>query len=478
MKKGRQYIKSIISYIVTLILTVFFALFLNAKVGWFMLVALILAPGASVFFAFLSTFFVSFEGEMENCLLSKGDKCSMTIKIRNEFLFPTPPIEITMRESYGVRAIDETILVSLLPFQRKTMTVDFIAGICGPGEIGIGKVKVTDYLGLVAFKAGKKQWNKVIGKVAVIPNIEDVSLKDDKILKVLQVSNQAEDGDDTLEISSNTFGGFPGCDNREYVPGDPLKRINWKQSAKYGKLLVRLDDVLAMKKVNLVLDSTFIQEKIPVDILKNMTEYSEQKKEFIPAKIGEEAIEKALGIIGSLVLSGYSINFYLAKGAEYEKYLAEDEKDIENLKVLLADYEYDCSGEKERIPKAEILDVNSTFMFCTPNDYKEIYDSVIIKRTGFVSVFSVMEDKNIGEYKKEKRKPKKKKREELPHSVKAMVIPYLLALLSGTTMFSLFGVPFFSGWTVFQGLVCAFVFWLCSLAKNEKFMVLLGSWES
>ena len=43
-------IKGVISYILALILATIFALYLNANVGWFMLIALILAPVMSVFF--------------------------------------------------------------------------------------------------------------------------------------------------------------------------------------------------------------------------------------------------------------------------------------------------------------------------------------------------------------------------------------------------------------------------------------------
>ena len=54
MKKVFKVVKGIISYILALALTVVFALFLNARVGWFMLIALILAPVLSVFFAFIT----------------------------------------------------------------------------------------------------------------------------------------------------------------------------------------------------------------------------------------------------------------------------------------------------------------------------------------------------------------------------------------------------------------------------------------
>ena len=72
MKRVFKVVKGIISYILALALTVVFALFLNARVGWFMLIALILAPLLSVFFAFITQKTLKYTFEMEDVRLSKG----------------------------------------------------------------------------------------------------------------------------------------------------------------------------------------------------------------------------------------------------------------------------------------------------------------------------------------------------------------------------------------------------------------------
>lgn len=217
MKRRKKIVKGIISYILTLALTIFFALYMNATVGWFMLVALILAPVLSIFFALLTTLFVKIECEMEDCVLAKGDTCQMTVILRNKSLFPTTPLEVEVLNAEGVKSQNKQILISLLPFEKQSFQITFCAKISGPAKVGIKAVKATDYLGLFGFKIRNVSYESLKRNVAVIPNMADVSLRDDKILKVMQASLHAEDGDDTVEVSSNTFGGFPGCDNREYI---------------------------------------------------------------------------------------------------------------------------------------------------------------------------------------------------------------------------------------------------------------------
>lgn len=475
MKKRKKIVKGIISYILALALTIFFALYMNATVGWFMLVALILALVLSVFFALLVIGAVEVTCDMSDCILSKGDSCDMTVTVRNKSLFPTTPIEIEVLNGDGVKCNDKNILVSVLPFEKQTFTVSFTAKICGPSTVGIKSVKVTDYLGLMAFKAKRKTYDKLRYKVAVIPDITDVSPRNDKILQVMQASLHAEDSDDTVEVTSNTFGGFPGCDNREYIPGDPLKRVNWKQSAKRGKLLVRLDDVLASRSVNLVLDSVYAKDKVDMEAMVNSSTYQNIDKEDIPAKIAEDAVETALGIIRTLVLSNYTVNFFLAKTDGFILYEMEDEKDIEAMRLQLAEYAFDIEGKRERFPKEDVLDRYSSFVFCTPNDYKEVFSALKEgENASRMSVFSAagdakekMADESILSVKtiQDKEYTKNQKMKTL---ISTMIVPYFLTLISSITLFKVFNVPIISVWTPLQAVWCAGLFGLCQYARKHK----------
>ncbi len=485
MNKRKKIVKGIISYILTLAMTIFFALYLNATVGWFMLVALILAPVLSVFFMLISSASVCVNCEMEDCILNKNDMCTMKVTIHNRFLFPTTPLEVQVLDSASVRSEDKHILVSVLPFEKQTIIIHFKAKMWGASHVGVKSVKATDYLGLFAFSTRKKDAPKWTSRVFVIPEIVDVSPRDDKILNVVQASCFGDDGDDTVEVSSyNTYGGFPGCDNREYVPGDSLKRINWKQSAKREKLLVRLDDVLASKSVNLVLDSAYFQKTLPIEKLKQSSLYQDMEKEEIEAKIAEDAVETTLGIVKALIASNYTVKVFFTIETEFTLYEIEDEQDIELLRIRLAEYDFDRTGEKERFPKEEMLEIQSSFIYCTPNDYKMVYSHVKEERDeNKISVFSIVGDVvnalpeveqvssalNKGE-KKKKRSQNVPKSIGLKKNLLSMMIPYCLALVSSVTLFEVFKVSPVSLWTVLQAIVCLAIFALCYYAKEHKFI--------
>ncbi len=494
MSKRKKIIKGIISYILTLFLAIFFALYLNATVGWFILVALILAFVLSVFFAFLTTLSVSVESKMEDMLLAKGDSCQMTVSIRNKSLFPTTPLEVVFQNGDGVKCVEKSLLVTVLPFEKKTFQVTFQAKISGPSVVGIEAVRATDYLGIFALKVRKISYEKLKSHVAVIPEIGDVSPRDDKILKVVQASCFGEDGDDTIEVSGGAFGGFPGYDHREYVPGDSLKRVNWKQSAKRGKLLIRLDDVLAAKAVNVVLDSAFIGTGVDMDTLSQSNLYKELPREDILAKLREDAVETALGIMKTLVFSSYSVTFFVVKEGQFVSYHIEDEKDIEAMRLQLAEYSFHQGRDTERFPKEEILDKQSSFLYCTPNDYKDVYSGLQAgEDSGRISIFSVIGDaikhtvdKAESMEKKEKKNSvfsffhKKKKSEKkekqsagkdtLKSLIRSLFIPYMLSLVSGVALFAVFRVSPLSVWTVLQAVVVFVVFAVCKYAGRHKIM--------
>lgn len=475
MKKDKKIVKGVISYILALALTIFFALYMNATVGWFMFVAFILAPVLSVFFTLLTQAFIKVDIEMEDCVLAKGDSCTMRIRLRNTSLFPTTPIEIELWDMEGVKCRDRKVITSLLPFDSQTFEVTFTAKICGPSRVGIKSIKATDYLGIFSFKACRKTYEKLKRQVAVIPNMADISLRDDKILMIMQAANQNEDSDDTIEAGSTAFGGFPGCDNREYIPGDPLKRINWKQSAKRGKLLVRLDDALSSKSVNLVLDSSFFKDKVNIDRMSESLLYREIPTEDILLKIAEDAVETALGIARALVFSGYTVRFYMTGETGFEQYELEDERDIENIRLLLAKYKFDYSGQKKRIPSVDVLDKYAAFLFCTPNGYKDVFERLEDEEeTGRMSVFSIIGDlsgetdgKNVPQEKRKSVKENKTK-VDIKKMLRDMVIPYLLSLTLSITIFAVFGVSPISLWTLAQAIVVGGVFALCSYTKKHK----------
>lgn len=440
MKRKFGIVKGIISYILALMMTIVFALFLNASVGWFMLIALILAPILSVFFAFITKHGVKLFFSMPEVKLSKGDSCEMTITLKNTTIFPTTPIEIGILNGEGVFSTEKGIITTIMPLSQKTIRVSFDAEICGKSKVGIKDVVISDYLGIFSFKSKTINEKELNQSISVIPDIMKVSPKDDRILKVMQDSLNAEDSEDTKESVVSNFGGFPGYDKRDYVPGDPIKRINWKQSAKRNKLLVRLDDEMNANGVNIVLDGYF--------------EGHENG-----ALIKQDAVEMALGIISTLILSDYNVRFYARLEDGFSVRNIEDEKDIEEVRMELASYAFSERIE-HRFPSVDMLPMEESFVFVSPNSSA---------RNSFgmnVSVFSSMDEFEAVAKETVEEKPKK--------HFWNQILPYSLASILSIIVFDAFDVKVLSGWTVVQLVVVFGLFCLCNFARKHKFLGFLS----
>lgn len=466
----RTIIKRVISYVLALMVSVIFALYLNANVGWYMLIALIIAPLISVFFAFITAKSVKVSCDITECVLSKGDKYSITATISNRFIFPTTPIEIYVLNGDGVKSRDKRILCSVLPLSDCRVKIRFDAKICGPSYVGIEQVRVTDYLGLWSFKLKKTNYIAMQKKVAVIPDIADISIRDDRILKVMHASMNADDSEDTIETSMRTFGGFPGYDNRDYVPGDPIKRINWKQSAKRDRLLVRLDDEMASRSTVLVLDSTFVKTYVETGA----------DEERIP-KLAEDAVENALGIAKSLVLSNYTVKMHVRENEGFVCYDITDDKDIEAVRLKMADYTFLNEDIGERFSKEVLTECESGMVISTPGAYADLYgyleDKVDISK---LSVFSAYEESRgestedtgivrvYAEKKNEKTNHKKTTKQKLKELTALCIVPFILSMLLSVTIFSIYNVQPWSLWFIPQLMVCLGAFALCIYTTKHK----------
>lgn len=475
MKKG-TIVKGIINYIFAMIFAIIFGLFLDANVGWFILFTLILAPFLSVFLAWLAAHMITVSGKMSDALLSKGDSCTMEVQIVNNSIFPTPPLEVFLTNEPGVRGERRSLLVSLLPRGSKSFEVAFRAKISGKSLAGVEKVKVTDYLGLFSFEVKKQDYGSMQSFVAVIPDIAELSARDDNLMKAMQASLHMDDGEETVESSSFCFGGFPGYDNREYVPGDPLKRVNWKLSAKKNKLLVRLDEEMASTAINVVLDSVFEQNAVDLQAARKLYHYRYLEADEVLPKIAEDAVENALGTIQVFLRHNYTVNFWMMTNGSFAKYEVMDEVDLDSVRLELAHYRFATGNQVSRIPGEELSE--SACVFVTPNSYADanaLLDSEGLNNHTTISAVlmeAAKQNKAEGSISLDRnRKPEKQKMtiaEKVGNAVKSNAIAYLLGFLLSTIVFSVFDEPFMSYWTILQALLCLGIVMYCEIIKEHK----------
>lgn len=232
-EKKNSRLSGIPGYLLSIGLCVVFALYCSGRVGWFLVLTFICAPILSLLFTLLFRKQITAACMLETPLAAKGEHGILTVSLQSKGFLPSPFITITFTDSPYLTCGEPLLTLSLLPRSTETVFFDFTASVCGASFVGIKEIRIWDYLGLFSFTAPVPDTQEI----HVVPDIAEVSSDEDYILEIYRQSTETGDSEETIDAGSTLFGGFPGFEHREYVPGDPLKRINWKLSAKRDKLL-------------------------------------------------------------------------------------------------------------------------------------------------------------------------------------------------------------------------------------------------
>lgn len=328
---ARSKMQAIVGYIGALALTVVFALYLSGRTGWFFFTAMVILPVISVLAAAVMKKHITVSAEISDDLLYKGSSTTLKITVKNSGYIPSPPLDILFSDSSALpcRISENKYTVSVMPRSEYTAEIPYTAKIWCCAKAGPKQLILSDYTGIFSFKM-KNELSDCCFNVKIIPDIAEVSAAADMVKSVCDASSQNDDSEETKDTHALGFTGTAGFEHREYVPGDPIKRINWKLSGKRDKLMVRLDDQIVSSRHRIILDS---------------------RNSSGSAEYGEICGENMLGMLRTLIRSGFSADvwFYANGGWKFEE--IENEDDVEQLRLSLAGYSF--SENAPRIPSAE-----------------------------------------------------------------------------------------------------------------------------
>ncbi len=298
MKKN---IKRILGYLTAIALTVVFALLIDGKIGWFFLTVLICAAFLSWFAAFFTSKSISVDADSDNTMLYKGERLRLKAAVKCRFPFPAALISVRLAESGRLTSKTGSKGAVFMPAPRVTengaensfiLEEEYTARLWGTAQVGITECTVSDLLGFFTFEIYKERgMGDYLFKAAICPDIPEIS-DETGLVRYICATAYADDSEETKE-SHSFSGGIAGYEHREYYPGDPIKRINWKLSAKRDKLMVRLDDEIISSKQVIILDCVSISRN-------GMTAERSAAVDIIC----QTAAEAMLGIISELVKTG------------------------------------------------------------------------------------------------------------------------------------------------------------------------------
>lgn len=322
-------------YLLAIAICIVFSLYLSAEVGWTFAYILICAPIFSLGITFFLTRRnrITVSADVDRTMLYKGETATLRITARNRSIFPVPAVKVHISAQGGLEPEESvsSYVISIPPRSDGVIEIHYKAKVWGRFNIGAESVFLHDFMEFFRFRL---PCLNAVCTVKVFPDIPEIQGDSPLLRSAAESARFADDSEDTRE-SDNVpgFSGMPGYTHREYVEGDPIRRINWKLSSKRDKYLVRLDDEIESVRQNIVLDSAG-----GADIFVN-----------------ERAVEGVLAAALGLLKYGFESTVYCRINGLTESFDISEPADVTALQTQLADFTFLSAAEcKTRIPTEEI----------------------------------------------------------------------------------------------------------------------------
>lgn len=285
-----KWFKHLISISAVVLLIYIFTFYIDGEMGVILLAFMIIAPILSLVFALLGKNAVEVSFDCDG-YVKKGSNLLVNVVVEKKNNLPLAFIDIKPAVSEVFEKNMKTYRISMLNENKKTFsfTVNAVTG--GNGEISIESVYSCGFMGFVKFKSKMQiPLPKIVGVIPEIPQIKASSQLFRSISDVVMTSDDDEENDTAMMFSANTTAGY---EHREYIMGDPLKRINWKLSTKKSKLMVRLDEAVSSVQPSIILD------------LFRKNDTSIESAVFCEEKL----IQSVFGLLSILAKQGIACNF-------------------------------------------------------------------------------------------------------------------------------------------------------------------------
>lgn len=314
--------KKIAAYIFVIGAALLFTLYLDAQGGCYLLIALGAAVIISVAVCIYTQNSVSAAVTVSEDILNRGDIVKVTLDVVKQGRIPSSIISAEFMSSFHFspeNPAENQVKAAFFASERLTFTAEYRAEFFGRGKAGIACLTVTDYLGLISFRVNVTGG---MAQIKVYPDIPAVNGREG-LARSLSDAALFEDSEETTQ-SLYAVSGTPGYEHRKYEPGDSLKLINWKLSAKKQELFVRR------------LEGSSGSEQL--FLLDKACSAAEEEK----TARGEEqlAVEGMLGLLMQFAKSELPVKLMIRFSDGWEEISCLTPADVSDLRYRLTDYTF------------------------------------------------------------------------------------------------------------------------------------------
>ena len=360
-------LKSLLGYIGCLAVAVLLAYYITGTGGLFIVVLIIVALILDLVLSVVSSRKLSINLSTDCEIANKGEKVKVKITPDNGTILPSGIIRVEIACSGNLSLQEEGIYRFVTAGNNpQSVEISLSADFCGMGEIFVKSLTVSDFLGIYDRKISCESCSQV----KIMPPIPDAGTQGE-VIKTVTDNINFDDSEEESEEQSLIPTGIPGYDHRPYVPGDSLKRINWKISSKRGNLMVRLDEKSTGSSQIFYLDFPQTTDKIIT-------------KEY--CRNADRIICGSLAMLSMLLKQGFESEYILFCDGIWENIEIRDEKGLEYLQEKLAGIT-PVPSEKRFPPKDLNKKDKSVICFSTiTNEMMPLVKSLAERMNGAVAV--------------------------------------------------------------------------------------------
>ena len=184
----------------------------------------------------------------------KGAECPCRVRVRNRGIFPAGRFRLTLQLSYpdGKKKLVRSIYAGAEGHQTTEMEFSILPACCGMIKVELRQIEVYDYLAMFSLSARLKGQMRT----AVFPAARTL-----RIQRPAAPQRWNDLSGTQVLPRKGTSSEVSGL--REYHPGDPARRIHWKQSAHTDRLWLREYEQELHGRVYLTLH---LPEDTPVEV--------------------------------------------------------------------------------------------------------------------------------------------------------------------------------------------------------------------
>ena len=309
-------------YICTLIIALIFMLYMDGSIGVMMLSFLILMPLISVIMTLIARRNLKITLELPDSA-GKHQQVSAVIRLEKATILPMPFLRMNLcadahfaplnpeadplppkpsedgnsrgqfqrKYKYWKKLRRTQLLPDTLPLcfsmgtaRTAEYRIRLCARFCGSGEVSLTDIRLSDYFAMFRLKLKTERHEHLL----ITPEIPELKANS-ALFRSVSTAVAAAD-EETDATPTHSASAMPGYEHRDYIPGDSLKRINWKLSSKRRQLMVRQDEPIALARLSVVLDFRRDNREMP-DAVRLASE--------------EQLIETALGFLMLCARYGY-----------------------------------------------------------------------------------------------------------------------------------------------------------------------------